>query len=72
MPFSASASAIMFAIVLRETIGSCLPASMNSTDIPCDCFAPHRRSSSRTMSLPPTQGLSLPVKTTRRCLASVK
>jgi hypothetical protein len=33
---------------------------------PCDCFAPHRLSSSRTMSLPPTQGCSFPEKTTRR------
>ena len=57
MPFSASASAIMFAIVLRYAIGSCVFASTSSTDMPCDCFAPQRRSSSRTMSLPLTHGL---------------
>ena len=62
MPLSASASAIMLAIVLRNAIGSCWSASTSSTDIPCDCFAPQRRSSSRTMSLPVTQGLSLPRK----------
>ena len=72
MPFSASASAIMFAIVLRYAIGSCRFASTSSTDMPCDCFAPHRRSSSRTMSLPLTQGCSSPSNTTRRAFASVK
>ena len=72
MPFRASASAIMLAIVLRKAIGSCLSASTNSTDMPCDCFAPHRRRSSSTMSLPETHGWSVPDRTTRRCLASVK
>ena len=67
MPFSASASAIMLAIVLRYAIGSCRSASTSSTDIPCDCFAPHRRSSSRTMSLPLTQGCRRPRNITRRC-----
>ena len=72
MPFSASASAIMLAMVLRYTIGSCRPRSTNSTDMPCDCFAPQRRSSSSTMSLPLTHGCSRPVNTTRRARASVK
>ncbi len=72
MPLSASASAIMLAIVLRNAIGSCWSASTSSTDMPCDCFAPQRRSSSRTMSLPVTQGLNLPRKVTRRSFAIVK
>src|SRR5436190_1536639 len=66
MPFSASASAIMFAIVLRYAIGNWLFASTSSTDMPCDCFGPQRRSSSRTMSLPLTQDWSVPPNTTRR------
>ena len=65
-------AAIMFAIVLRYAIGSCRFTSASSTDMPCDCAVPHRRSSSRTMSLPVTQGRSAPVKRTRRCRAIVK
>ena len=47
-------------------------AEGNSADMPCDCLAPHRRNSSSTTSLPPTQGLRRPTNETRRCLASVK
>ena len=72
MPFSVSASAIMLAMVLRKVIGSWRFASTSSTDMPCDCLAPQRRSSSSTMSLPVTHSRSRPVKRTRRCLAIVK
>ena len=65
MPFSASASAIMFAIVFRYAIGSCRSASTSSTDMPCDCRAPHRRSSSSTMSLPLDPRLQPAVETRR-------
>ena len=72
MPFCASASAIMLAIVLRYGMGSCLFTSTNSTPMPCDCAAPQRASSASTMSLPLTHGWSRPVMRTRRCRASVK
>jgi hypothetical protein len=71
MPFQLSASAIMLQIVLRNAIGSCRSASTNSTLIPCDCRAPHRRSSSSTRSLPVTHGCSAPRKRTRRGFATV-
>ena len=72
MPFIASASAIMFAIVFRYGIGSSRFRSTNSTLIPCDCFAPHPCRSFKTMSLPETQAWSLPSNTTRRCRGTVK
>ncbi len=62
----------MLAMVLRNAIGNWRSPSTSSTDMPCDCLAPQRRSSSSTMSLPVTQGLSLPRNVTRRSLAIVK
>ena len=72
MPFMASPSAIMLAMVLRKAIGSWRFASTSSTDMPCDCRGPQRLSSASTMSLPLTHGWSSPEKTTRRWRATVR